>query len=386
MEDATKTALCLPLNDALVGALAKMSEAIGSADWFDAVLNLLGTVCAIDSGGAMVYHRQQRPRRILHRFNSLERALPEDAYLSGPYVLDPHYQLFSAGCPNGVHWLRDIAPDDFFQNEFYRVFYSQIGLSDLIELLWNINDDSALNIFIERSIRHSKFRDADLVAIHIVLPMIFASAAKHHELTSAALRRDSDNLTHRKVQSTIENFVSSLLAQRERQVLFYIISGYSSALTAQRRDHGEVMLCDSREEVVEIFDRYASEHLEVHAQHLDWWLVQLTCYGSLFLGEETAEGRGQVEAIRDMAHWLQAQIRQVVGPVHDQMVKQRIGLNVQPRAFGQIHRGMAVQATEVVGHATGARRARRQMNVIRRRSPRHSAMKSALGDQTVLAR
>jgi DNA-binding CsgD family transcriptional regulator len=41
-------------------------------------------------------------------------------------------------------------------------------------------------------------------------------------------------LTHRKVQSTIENFASSLLTKREREVLFYMISGYSSALTAQR--------------------------------------------------------------------------------------------------------------------------------------------------------
>jgi DNA-binding CsgD family transcriptional regulator len=234
MDTAYKSPLCLPLTTALVTALAKMTDTIGSADWYDAVLNLLGTVCAVDSGGAMVYHREQRPRRILHRFNPLERALPEDAYLSGPYALDPHYQLFVAGCPSGVHWLRDIAPDDFFHSEYYRVFYSQIGLSDSIELLWRISDDSALNIFIERSIRHSKFQDADMVAIHMVLPMIFASASKHHELTAAASRRDTDNLTHRKVQSTIENFASSLLTQRERQVLFYMISGYSSALTAQR--------------------------------------------------------------------------------------------------------------------------------------------------------
>jgi sulfopropanediol 3-dehydrogenase len=50
------------------------------------------------------------------------------------------------------------------------------------------------------------------------------------------------------------------------------------------RDYGEVMLCDTRDEVVEISDRYASEHLEVHAADLDWWLKTLTCYGSLFLG------------------------------------------------------------------------------------------------------
>lgn len=234
MDAAFNSPLCLPLNAPLVAALARMTAEIGSADWYDAVLNLLGTVCAVDSGGAMVYHREQRPRRILHRFDPSERALPEDAYLSGPYVLDPHYQLFAAGGPNGVHRLTDIAPDDFFQSEYYRVFYSQIGLSDSIELLWRIDADSALNVFIERSIRHPKFQDADMVAINTLLPVIFASAARHHELTAAASRRDTDNLTHRKVQSTIENFASSLLTQRERQVLFYLISGYSSALTAQR--------------------------------------------------------------------------------------------------------------------------------------------------------
>jgi sulfopropanediol 3-dehydrogenase len=53
------------------------------------------------------------------------------------------------------------------------------------------------------------------------------------------------------------------------------------------RDYGEVILCDSREEVVQISDEYSSEHLEVHCQDLDWWLDNLTCYGSLFLGEET---------------------------------------------------------------------------------------------------
>jgi sulfopropanediol 3-dehydrogenase len=53
------------------------------------------------------------------------------------------------------------------------------------------------------------------------------------------------------------------------------------------RDYGEVILCNSREEIVQISDEYSSEHLEVHCQDLDWWLDNLTCYGSLFLGEET---------------------------------------------------------------------------------------------------
>ena len=58
------------------------------------------------------------------------------------------------------------------------------------------------------------------------------------------------------------------------------------------RDYGEVMLCDTREEMAALSDRYASEHLEVHTRDLDWWLQNLTCYGSLFLGEETTVAYG----------------------------------------------------------------------------------------------
>ncbi len=58
------------------------------------------------------------------------------------------------------------------------------------------------------------------------------------------------------------------------------------------RDYGEVVVVDSREEAVEVSDRYASEHLEVHCRDLDWWLENLSNYGSLFLGEETTVSYG----------------------------------------------------------------------------------------------
>jgi sulfopropanediol 3-dehydrogenase len=64
------------------------------------------------------------------------------------------------------------------------------------------------------------------------------------------------------------------------------------AAGAAWRDYGEVIVCDTREEVAAVSDQYASEHLEVHARDLDWWLATLTCYGSLFLGEETTVAYG----------------------------------------------------------------------------------------------
>ncbi len=62
--------------------------------------------------------------------------------------------------------------------------------------------------------------------------------------------------------------------------------------TAAWRDYAEVILCADREEMAATSDQYAPEHLTVMANDLDWWLDRLTCYGSLFLGEETTVAFG----------------------------------------------------------------------------------------------
>ena len=68
------------------------------------------------------------------------------------------------------------------------------------------------------------------------------------------------------------------------------LSGESA--TAAWRDHGEIILTDTREEAAAVCDRYAPEHLQVQADDLDWWLRSLKNYGSLFLGEETTVAFG----------------------------------------------------------------------------------------------
>ena len=66
--------------------------------------------------------------------------------------------------------------------------------------------------------------------------------------------------------------------------------------TAAWRDYAEVIVCGDREEMASCSDEYAPEHLTVQANDLDWWLERLTCYGSLFLGEETTVSYGDKAA------------------------------------------------------------------------------------------
>ena len=110
--------------------------------------------------------------------------------------------------------------------------------------------------------------DADVVAIDLV------GQLEHGHESPGWLFTTSKQLAE-KVMKLVPQYIEKLPPTAK------------DAASCAWRDYGEVILCDSREEVVQISDEHSSEHLEVHCQNLDWWLDNLTCYGSLFLGEET---------------------------------------------------------------------------------------------------
>ena len=58
------------------------------------------------------------------------------------------------------------------------------------------------------------------------------------------------------------------------------------------RDYGEVILCNTDEEMASISDEYAPEHLEVQTKKDKWFHERLKNYGSLFIGEETTVAYG----------------------------------------------------------------------------------------------
>lgn len=57
-------------------------------------------------------------------------------------------------------------------------------------------------------------------------------------------------------------------------------------------DYGEVILCDTYEEMLRIADDIASEHVQVMTDRDDWFLEHMTCYGALFLGARTNVSNG----------------------------------------------------------------------------------------------
>ena len=58
------------------------------------------------------------------------------------------------------------------------------------------------------------------------------------------------------------------------------------------RDYGEVIVCDSYDEMLQMADEIASEHVQVMTDRDDWFLDNMTCYGALFLGPRTNVANG----------------------------------------------------------------------------------------------
>ncbi|MEE2966108.1 MAG: histidinol dehydrogenase [Acidobacteriota bacterium] len=86
-----------------------------------------------------------------------------------------------------------------------------------------------------------------------------------------------------------ESFARRALAELERQLAVLPtreIAGVSW------RDNGRVVVADDPDEAIVLSDDWAPEHLEIHAEDVDYYHDRLRNYGSLFIGEETTVAYG----------------------------------------------------------------------------------------------
>ena len=86
-----------------------------------------------------------------------------------------------------------------------------------------------------------------------------------------------------------EKLARATMAEVER-----ILTILPTADTARKswKDYGEVIVCDTYDEMLAVADDIASEHVQVMTDRDDWFLEHMTCYGALFLGARTNVANG----------------------------------------------------------------------------------------------
>ncbi|MES2184444.1 MAG: histidinol dehydrogenase [Pseudomonadota bacterium] len=146
-----------------------------------------------------------------------------------------------------------VGPGNMFVAEAKRQLYGRVGI-DLFagptETLV-IADDSV---------------DGELVAVDLL------GQAEHGPTSPSVLLTDSEALA------------KSTLAEIERQLKILPTAGIAAASWAE---FGEVIVCDSREELLQKANELASEHVQVMTRDPDWFLDNMSNYGALFIGPRT---------------------------------------------------------------------------------------------------
>ena len=96
--------------------------------------------------------------------------------------------------------------------------------------------------------------------------------AEHGPTSPAILLTDSEQLA------------LDTMAQVEKQLETLSTADIASVAW---RDYGQVIVCDTRMEMLQVADELAAEHVQVMTRDADYFLENMTNYGALFLGAET---------------------------------------------------------------------------------------------------
>jgi sulfopropanediol 3-dehydrogenase len=146
-----------------------------------------------------------------------------------------------------------VGPGNMYVAEAKRQLFGRVGI-DLFagptETLV-IADDSA---------------DAEMCAVDLL------GQAEHGPTSPAILLTTSEQLAH------------DTLAEIQRQLTILPTAAIASVSWAE---YGEVIVCDTREEMLRKADELAFEHVQVLTHDPDWFLEHLSNYGGLFLGART---------------------------------------------------------------------------------------------------
>ncbi len=245
-----RTRFALALDAEGVDLLCAITDAVGRPEFYGAVMSFLRSLIDAEVGIALQYSIDKRPQYIaIQAAAALRRGAREAVYIDGPYVLDPVYQMYQRGTPDGAYSMAAYVPDDFYESEFYQAFFRNTRLVDTIDVLWRVDARSSMALCLGREEGTPAFAEAELALVRHMLPLLFAAMRRHHEIAVPAPHDEDDRLVHRKVESTMANFGASLLTKREREVVFYMLSGYSSEQTAERLNTAEGTIRNQRKSI-----------------------------------------------------------------------------------------------------------------------------------------
>jgi DNA-binding CsgD family transcriptional regulator len=209
-----------------IGAvIAQVIDSIETPKHPQKVSNLLRNIVEFDHVVIFGYVGMSRPLALFNDFPDDRRRLHVDEYLEGPYLLDPFFLASTGTVLPGLWRMSEIAPDRFYQGEYFRNYYAQTGLAEEVGYLIEVHE--SLSIVVSLMRRTRRFSKAEIRSLKAVWPIIEAACKRNWR----AVATNDDNLSPALEQSVERAFLSigeGILTPREREVVEHTLRGNSA--------------------------------------------------------------------------------------------------------------------------------------------------------------
>jgi len=235
--------------------LAELIPAVGTAGFAEKLVQMLQAMVPCDDTTILLYPGTDLP--VIEYFETPQDSGPStlDVFIKGAFLLDPFYLAATRDGRFGVFRLRDLSPSGFRESEYYRSWYRNCGYQDECGYLIPIGEDGFVNIALGKTRPRAKFTRRQLDTYQSILPTIEVLCQQHW----AESGETSPGVNLRaQLNSALDAFGSSVLTERETQVINLVLHGHSTKTLAEKLSISM--------ETVKLHRKHAYAKLEVSSQ------------------------------------------------------------------------------------------------------------------------
>jgi DNA-binding CsgD family transcriptional regulator len=204
--------------------------AIGESNFSQVLSNSLKEITPFDYTVVFGFLGTAKPRDLFDDFPKRKRKVFVEDYQEGPYLLDPFY-LASANLKTpDLYRLRDLAPDRFYQGEYFRNYYMQTGLAEEIGFFIDLPQNAVVCVSLMRA--KKAFSAKEFRELKKVWPVVSAACRKNWASLAAQFgettHKDADTNLPQKIDQAFQTFDGGLLTPREKEVVEFTLKGHSA--------------------------------------------------------------------------------------------------------------------------------------------------------------
>jgi DNA-binding CsgD family transcriptional regulator len=214
----------------LINATGMLIDAIGTESFPQTLSDTLKGIAPFDYTVVFGYLGAARPMDLFDDFPAGKRRVFVQDYQEGPYLLDPFFLACGNQVVPDLYRIRDLAPDRFFQGEYFRSYYARTGLAEEIGYFIEMPEKAIVVVSLMRA--KKAFSAKEFRQFGEFWPIVRATCARHWGDLSARFgieaEHSSDASIHQSVELAFTNFGEGILTPREREVVEFTLKGHSA--------------------------------------------------------------------------------------------------------------------------------------------------------------